>query len=61
MQLEFLHDFFYNVQLKIYNCKSTDSKNRKIWVDIPAYIIFPCKTQNDSPVSFGDSVNQRMI
>ena len=26
---------------KKYNCNSTHSYNRKIWVDIPSYIVFP--------------------
>ena len=31
---------FYNSQFKKYNCNSTHSYNRKIWVGIPSYIIF---------------------
>ena len=31
---------FCNSQFKKYNCNSTHSYNRKIWVDIPSYIIF---------------------
>ena len=33
---------FFNSQFKKYNCSSTHSYNRKIWVDIPFYIIFLC-------------------
>ena len=33
---------FYNSQFKKYNCNSTHSYNRKIWVNIPSYIVFPC-------------------
>ena len=42
MRLKFLHETFYNSQFKKYNCNSTHSYNREIWVDIPSYIIFPC-------------------
>ena len=31
-----------NLQFKKYNCNSTHIYNRKIWVGIPSYIIFPC-------------------
>ena len=34
--------FFANSQSKKYNCNSTHSCKRKIWVDIPSYIIFSC-------------------
>ena len=34
-------DIFVNSQFKKYNCNSTHSYNRKIWVDIPSCIIFP--------------------
>ena len=27
---------------KKYNCNSTHSYNKKIWLDIPSYIVFPC-------------------
>ena len=37
-----MHEIFYNSQFKKYNCNSTHSYNRKIWVDIPSCIIFPC-------------------
>ena len=37
-----MHEIFYNFQFKKYNCNSTHSYNRKIWVDIPSYIIFTC-------------------
>ena len=39
LQLKFLHKIFYNSQLKKYNCNSMHSYNRKIWVDIPSYVI----------------------
>ena len=39
-----MHEIFYNSQFKKYNCNSTHSYNRKIWVGIPYYIIFPCLT-----------------
>ena len=41
-RLKFLHEIFYNSQFKKYNCNSTHSYNRKIWVDIPSFIIFLC-------------------
>ena len=41
MRLKCLHELFYNSQFKKYNCNSTHSYNRNIWVDIPSYIIFP--------------------
>ena len=41
LRLKFLHDIFYNSQLKNYNCNSTHSYNRKILLVIPSYIIFP--------------------
>ena len=42
LAIKFLHEFFYNSQFKKFNCNSTHNYNRKIWVDIPSYIIFPC-------------------
>ena len=39
LRLKFLHKIFYNSQLKKYNCNSMHSYNRKIWVDIPSYVI----------------------
>ena len=42
LRLKFLHGIFYNSQLKKCNCYSTHSCNRKIWVVIPSYVIFPC-------------------
>ena len=37
-----MDEIFYNSQFKKYNCDSTHSYNRKIWVEIPSYIILPC-------------------
>ena len=42
MWLKFFHEFSYNSQFKKYNCQSTHSYNRNIWVDVPYYIIFHC-------------------
>ena len=49
----FLREIFYNSQFKKYNCNSTHSYNRKIWVDIPSYIIFPyfAKSKNSTIIN----------
>ena len=37
-----MYGIFYNSQFKKYNCNSTDSYKRKIWLDYLSYIIFLC-------------------
>ena len=37
---------FLQLPIQKYNCNSRHSYNRKTWVDIPSYIIFPSRYTN---------------